>query len=145
MNLIRGRGATRQALGEIPPSLVPRCLPRACGSRCASGEECTDSIVDDWDDCANIGEEYSHAMRGGSNTDAAKKVRAALRASWSSYDAGNDIGVRCARVPATLPSDRDDRRTTRMRLAKQQPTGQCRSQECATRYCTHDCQAVVTA
>lgn len=38
-------------------------------------------------------------MRGGSNSDAVKNVRAALRASWSSYQAENDIGVRCTRVP----------------------------------------------
>jgi formylglycine-generating enzyme required for sulfatase activity len=66
---------------------------------CASGEECTGYTADECNDCADIREEYTHAKRGGSNTDAVKNVRAALRASWSSYQAGNDIGVRCARVP----------------------------------------------
>ena len=66
---------------------------------CAAGLECTGYRYDECNDCADIGEEYSHAKRGGSNTDAVKNIRAALRSSWESYDAGDDVGLRCARVP----------------------------------------------
>jgi formylglycine-generating enzyme len=67
-------------------------------SECAAGLECTGYTIAECDDCAEIGE-YSHAKRGGSNTDAVKNIRAALRSSWESYDSGDDIGIRCARVP----------------------------------------------
>jgi formylglycine-generating enzyme len=66
---------------------------------CAAGLECTSYSSAECNDCADIGEEYSHSKRGGSNTDAVKNIRAALRSSWESYEAGDDVGFRCARAP----------------------------------------------
>jgi hypothetical protein len=50
-------------------------------------------------DCGYFEETFNRVIRGGSNTDAPKNVRAALRARGEYLTATNDIGLRCARVP----------------------------------------------
>jgi formylglycine-generating enzyme required for sulfatase activity len=66
---------------------------------CGSGTPCTEYATPSCNDCAYFQETFRHITRGGSNTDAPKNIRAALRSSWDTYDAGNDVGMRCARVP----------------------------------------------
>jgi formylglycine-generating enzyme required for sulfatase activity len=68
-------------------------------STCAAGMPCTEYAIESCDDCVDFEETFQHVMRGGSNTDAAKNVRAALRARGETYSAVNDHGMRCARVP----------------------------------------------
>jgi formylglycine-generating enzyme required for sulfatase activity len=66
---------------------------------CAAGTPCTDYAMADCNDCAYFEETFNHITRGGSNTDAPKNIRAALRDATGTYDAANDVGMRCARVP----------------------------------------------
>jgi len=66
---------------------------------CAAGLACTGYASASCTDCADLRDTFSHATRGGSNTDATKNLRAALRDSSGSYDAINDVGMRCARAP----------------------------------------------
>jgi formylglycine-generating enzyme required for sulfatase activity len=68
-------------------------------SECASGTVCTGYEMEDCEDCAYLEETFNRVMRGGSNTDAPKNVRAALRARAGTYDVMGDIGLRCAREP----------------------------------------------
>jgi formylglycine-generating enzyme required for sulfatase activity len=66
---------------------------------CASGTPCTGYTITDCIDCGYFVETFNRVIRGGSNTDAPKNVRAALRARGEYLTATNDIGLRCARVP----------------------------------------------
>ena len=68
---------------------------------CSSNSQlaCTDYPIADCDDCAFLETTFANVMRGGSNTDAAKNLRSALRASFGTYETLNDIGLRCARSP----------------------------------------------
>lgn len=66
---------------------------------CAAGKPCTDYGIADCVDCAELRYVYSRGSRGGSNTDAEKNLRAALRNSNNAYAPVNDTGFRCARTP----------------------------------------------
>jgi formylglycine-generating enzyme len=70
-------------------------------SGCASNSQlaCTDYPIADCADCAYLQTTFANVLRGGSNTDAAKNLRSALRWSFGSYETMNDIGLRCARSP----------------------------------------------
>jgi len=68
-------------------------------STCASGTPCTEYPIADCNDCGYFAETFARVMRGGSNTDAPKNVRASLRHRSGFLDAVNDLGFRCARAP----------------------------------------------
>jgi hypothetical protein len=72
-------------------------------SGCASNSQlaCTDYPIADCQDCAYLETTFANVLRGGSNTDAAKNLRSALRWSFGAYETMNDIGMRCARPPST--------------------------------------------
>jgi formylglycine-generating enzyme required for sulfatase activity len=68
-------------------------------STCASGTPCTQYPTAACDNCGYFEETFNRVKRGGSNTDAPKNVRTALRARSGFLDFENDVGLRCARVP----------------------------------------------
>lgn len=66
---------------------------------CAAGTPCTGYDMAECDDCAYLEETLNHVTRGGSTTDAPKNKCAVLRDATDTYDAADDVGMRCARVP----------------------------------------------